>query len=116
MAKKTLDFTNPLISADPEERKNEPTTEKKRTRGKPRKDDIIRNEDGGNSKQEGLTAEYSRFSVIAKVANIEDLKNYAYTKRLTIRDALDEILETFFDEYRADPSNEKMLDRNGGKK
>ena len=110
MAKKKLDCTNPLLSPEPV--KSEPT--EKATSGRPRRTDIIHNEDGGNSAQEGLTADYTRFTVIMKVKNVEDLKDYAYTKRLTLKDAADEILESFFRSYRSDPANEPILTRRKG--
>ena len=49
-----------------------------------------------------------------KVKNVEDLKDYAYTKRLTLKDAADEILESFFRSYRSDPANEPILTRRKG--
>lgn len=112
MAQKTFDYDNPLLRDYVDE------SEKGRTkRGRPRKEGVIRNLEGGNSSQQGLKPELTRFSVICKVANIKDLKDYAFTKRLTIREAMDEILETFFTEYRSNPKNEKLLDhtRKGGK-
>ena len=105
MAKK-INFDNPLFEA------GEPT--EKRT-GRPKRGDIIRNEDGGNASQEGLTADYTRFSVITKVKNVNDIKDYAYTKRITIKEAVDEIIEKFFGEYRSNPKNEKLLDHRRGK-
>lgn len=104
MAQKKLDYSNPLLRDYSEEE----TT--KRKPGRPRKDTIIRNIEGGNSTQEGLEADSMRFSAICKVQNIKDLKDYAYTKRIPIRDALDEILEDFFTTYKSNPKNEKLLD------
>lgn len=110
MARKRLDFSNPLLSAE-----NEPTV--RRTAGRPRREDIIRNEEGGNSTQEGLTADLTRFSVVCTAANVKDLKDYAFTKRQTIGSSFDEILEKFFKEYRSNPKNEPLLDHTrGGKK
>lgn len=103
MAKARFNFENPLMTGT----KEDPAAIKQ---GRPKRDDIIRNENGGQSKQEGLTAAYTRFSVIAKVKNVNMLKDYAFTKRVTIRDSLDYILEDFFERYQADPTNEPLLD------
>lgn len=103
MAKKNLDFTNPLFNQG-----EEPT--EKRPSGRPRLEGIIRNEEGGNSTQEGLRPEYTRFSVICKISNVKDLRNYAYTKRLSLKDAFDEVLEAFFCGYKNDPNNEELLE------
>ena len=106
MARSKLNFDNPLLSGNAAE--SEPT--EKATSGRPRRTDIIHNEDGGNSAQEGLPAEYTRFSVICKVSNVKDLRDYAYTKRISVKTAMDEILESFFQEYRSNPDNEPLLD------
>lgn len=114
MAKAKLDFNNPLLSpaavgslSDLEER--EPTARKKLKR-RDRKTDVVRNEDGGNSAQEGLNPSNTRFSCICKVENVKRVKDYAYTKRITIRQAMDEIIEAFFEGYSGE-----LLDHNDGK-
>lgn len=116
MARSKLNFDDPLLTgaAAPEapealEKKKEPTAKKI---GRPRRDDLIRN----HSAQDGLTEDYTRFSCICKVANLKDLKDYAYTKRIPVKEAIDEIIEFFFDAYRSDPKNEKLLDHTRGKK
>lgn len=108
MAQSKLSFDNPLLRGSAAE--NEPTEKKKV--GRPRRDDLVRD----NSTQEGLTAEYTRFSVICKAQNVKDLKDYAYTKRITLKEAMDEVVEGFFREYRNNPDNEKLLDHTRGKK
>ena len=108
MAQSKLSFDNPLFKESAAE--NEPTEKKKV--GRPRRDDLVRD----NSTQEGLTAEYTRFSVICKAQNVKDLKDYAYTKRITLKEAVDEVVESFFREYRNNPDNEKLLDHTRGKK
>ena len=112
MAKAKLNFTNPLFNDEATEK--EPTERK--TAGRGRRSDLIRNEDGGNSAQEGLPAEYTRFSVICKVSNVKDIRDYAYTKRISVKTAMDEILESFFQKYRSNPDNEALLDHTRGKK
>lgn len=105
MAKKTLDFDNPLLAAaDPEPEKPK--------RGRPRREDLIRTENGGPSVQAGLPPELRRFTAIVKTDNWNDMMNYAYTHRITVKDTLDEILEDFFTRYRKNPKNEPLLDRN----
>lgn len=113
MAKSRLDFSNPLLSpaavgslSNTEER--EPT--EKRKKGPARKPDVVRNEDGGNSAQEGLSPDNTRFSCICKVDNVKRVKDYAYTKRITIKQAMDEIIESFFADYSGD-----LLDHSEGK-
>jgi len=108
MARSKLTFDNPLLSGNTAER--EPTEKKKP--GRPRRNDLIRD----NSTQEGLTAEYTRFSVICKAQNVKELKDYAYTKRITLKEAVDEVIEGFFHDYRSNPDNEELLDHTRGKK
>jgi len=75
---------NPLF---PQEKAEEPVKEAKR-RGRPQKDNIVR----GNSVQEGLTEEYTRATFIMRVDLLEKLKNYAYTERLTMKEAANKLL------------------------
>ena len=105
MAKSKLNFENPLFTAP------EPTEREKGKAGRPRKTGIIRNEDGGQSAQEGLTEENTRFSCIMKVENVEFIRNYAFTKRLKIYEAMNEIIETYAEQYTNNPENEKIINR-----
>ena len=114
MAKSTLNFNNPVFTPEAvgtlsEQAEREPT-EKKRKKGPARKADVVRNEDGGNSAQEGLNPANTRFSCICKVDNVKRVKDYAYTNRITIKQAMDEIIESFFDKYDGD-----LLDHSEGK-
>ena len=61
-------------------------------RGKPRNDNLIR---GGV--QDGLPAEWTRASFIMRVETLERLKDMAYTDRIKIKDALDQILTEYLD-------------------
>ena len=97
MATSKLKINNALL------RNSEPTEKR---RGRPPREDLIH----GDSKLEGLPEGYTRFSIICKQDNIQDLRDYAYTKRISLRDALDEVIETFFDSYRNDPESEELLD------
>ena len=108
MARSKLTFENPLISTGAEEKKKEPTERKKP--GRPRNKELVR---GGV--QDCLPPEYTRFALICKTANVKDLKDYAYTRRISIKDAFDEIVEKFFKDYRRNKKNEPLLDHTGGK-
>ena len=115
MPRKKLDFSNPVFAQEEPTAKAQDAPAKKPT-GRPRNPELIRIEDGGSSTQAGLTEEYQRFSVILKVSNVEDIKNYSYTHRIPIKDATDEIIEKFFQDYRNNPANEPILDRRKGTK
>lgn len=92
-------------------KKQEPTGAKI---GRPRTKDLIRKSEGGTAAQDGLPAEYTRFTTIGRVDLIHKLKSYAYTKRLPLRRAFDEIMQKFFEEYESNPDNEKLLDYKPG--
>lgn len=122
MAKSKLNFNNPLLSPaavgslpeaaqDPGKEKSEPAQDpapeererkKKKKGGAARIPNRIRNENGGNSTQEGLAPENTRFSCICKVENVKRVKDYAYTNRITIMQAMNEIIESFFEDYEGD--------------
>lgn len=103
---KNLDMNNPLMS--------EPT--EKKTRGRRRNPNILHRDEDGPSAQYGLTPEYTRFSVICKIENADLIRDYAYTKRVTIREAIDEIVEQFFKSYNKNPKNEPLLSHKRNKK
>lgn len=77
-------------------------------RGRPKKDEIIR-----TGVQAGLTEDYTRATFILSVATLEDVKNYAYTERLSMKEAVNKLLTASLDAYKANGG--KLLDRNGGK-
>lgn len=91
-----------------------PTEEKagKKRRGRPQKNNVVH----GVSTQEGLTAEYTRATFIVRVDLVEKLKNYAYTERLTMKEAINRILESFLDkeEKRLAKRGEVILQRPEG--
>ena len=105
MAKFNLE-NNPLFS-------QETTEEAPKKRGRPKNDNIVRD----NSVQEGLTEDYTRATFIVRVSLLEKLKNYAYTDRLSMKDAIDKLLTEALDreEKRLKKQGSKLLDRNGGK-
>nr|DAL66553.1 MAG TPA: hypothetical protein [Caudoviricetes sp.] len=106
---------NPLFNSQ-EEKKPEiapaqPTEKKKR--GRPQKEDLVR----GNSVQEGLTEEYTRATFIMRVDLVEKLKNYAYTERLSMKEAVNKIIAEALEreEKRLAKEGAEILERKGGK-
>ena len=70
--------------------------ETRKTKGRPKKDDLVRD----NSVQEGLTKDWTRATFIMNVDTLDKLKNYAYTERLSLKEAVDDILKDFLDDYQ----------------
>lgn len=60
----------------------------KRGPGRPKKD-LVRD----NSAQRGLPEDYTRHSFIVRMDLLNKLQDYAYTERITIKEALEEALE-----------------------
>lgn len=92
MAKKSVLQNNPLFNTAVEADQEAPKM------GRPRKSDLVRD----NSVQAGLTEDLTRATFILKVDTLNDLKDYAYTKRITIKEALDEIITDFMTKYKAE--------------
>ena len=69
-----------------------PEEEKRRERQK--NDELIRD----NPAQEGLTADWTRATFNVGKGHLEMLKDYAYTERLTLKEALDKALGAFLDD------------------
>lgn len=106
-----LNFNNPLegnaLFADqPQE---QPKTPVKKKMGRPRRDDIVR-ESGA---QEGLREDSVRYTVIFQKNTMQFLRDYAFTKRITIKEALRLMIEKFEADYYADPNNEKLISKDG---
>lgn len=76
-------------------------------RGRPTKDDIIR-----HGAQAGLTADYTRATFIVSVELLEDVRNYAYTERLSMKDAVNKLLSDSLSAYKENGG--KLLNRKGG--
>lgn len=70
-------------------KEEEDQEEKPKKPGRPRKDNVVR----GNSKQEGLTEDYTRATVIVKIDTLERAKDYAYTQRISIKEAISDLLD-----------------------
>lgn len=98
-----LNIKNPLFNTGEEPAAEETTAKKKM--GRPRKSDLVRD----NSAQAGLPEEWQRATFIVKVSALDDLKSYAYTKRIPLKDALTEVIEKFIADYKANPDNEELL-------
>ena len=103
---------NPLFPQEKPEQDAAPTQISKK-RGRPQKDDLVR----GNSVQEGLTEEYTRATFIMRVDLVEKLKNYAYTERLSMKEAVNKIIGEALEreEKRLAKQGNEILDRKGGK-
>ena len=99
-----LDMDNPLFSNNGEPTEKNPV-------GRPRNKNIVRNEDGGNSVQEGLSPDRVRFSLICDIDKRDFVRDYAYTKRLTITETMNTIIGKFMKDYYKNPKNEELLKR-----
>ena len=100
MAKSRLG-DNPLFSGDSaetfdaaKERESLGITLPEKKKGRHRKDDLVRT----NAAQEGLPEDWQRATFIVRVAHLEKLKDYAYTERVSLKDALDDALEQFLED------------------
>lgn len=78
------------IGQEPEQ--TEQPKEVKRSVGRPPKEDIQREGAG-----KGLPEEWLRYTLIMNKKTLEDLKDYAWYERLTIKEAVDNILSEFLD-------------------
>jgi len=94
MAKQKFDLEkSALFSTPAEDVTTQETTKKKAKMGRPLNEALVR----GNSIQEGLTEEYTRATFIVKVDTLEQLKDYAYTERLKLKDLINQILEEYLE-------------------
>ena len=64
-------------------------------KGRPKNKKIVRD----NTVQAGLTADWTRATFIVRVSHLQKLKDFAYTERIPIKDALDVALERFLQDY-----------------
>lgn len=105
MAKKYSLENNPLFTPEQEE---EIKRQEAPNRGRPKKDNIIR-----EGSQAGLTEDFTRATFIVNVDLLEEVKNYAYTERLSMKDAVNKLLSDSLEAYKKD--GRTLLDRKGGK-
>lgn len=84
---------NPLFDAEKEipEMERPITASTKRQVGRPRNENIIRD----NSLQEGLTGNWTRATFIVRCDQLEKLKDFAYTKRVSLKKAMEVALDNF---------------------
>lgn len=62
------------------------------------KDGLVRN----NAAQEGLPEDWTRATFIVQTDKLELLRDYAYTVRITLKEALDQALDRFFEDVDQD--------------
>lgn len=108
--KKKLLANNPLFADTTEESvAATPGATETAKRGRGENPELVRKEKGGSWAQDGLTADFTRASFIISVKALNAVKNYAYTKRLPMKDAISEIIEKYIESYEANPDNEPLL-------
>ena len=74
-------------------------------KGRPKNKKIVRD----NSVQAGLTADWTRATFIVRVSHLQKLKDFAYTERISIKEALDVALERFLqDRHDLLPHNKEL--------
>ena len=102
---------NPLFSQGLQDQDTTPAQISKK-RGRPQKDNLVR----GNSVQEGLPEEYTRATFIMRVDLVEKLKNYAYTERLSMKEAVNKLINEALEreEKRLNKQGKEILDRKRG--
>lgn len=93
--------SNPLFDAEKERKELGVEPIEKKT-GRPRKDDLIREK----GVKQGLTPGWTRSTFILREDLLDKLKNYAYTERITLKEALEEALEDFLADKKG------LIDRN----
>lgn len=75
----------------------------KRSPGRPRKEGLHR----GPGAKQGLPDDKERFTMIAQSSDVKYLKDLAYTERITIGEALTEIVRS----YRDTHADQELLER-----
>ena len=64
------------------------------TKERPRKQEIVRD----NSVQAGLPSDWTRATFIVRVDQLDKLKDYAYTERLSLKEAMEKALDQFLED------------------
>jgi len=72
-------------------------------------EEIIKESVAKKSTQKGLADGWTRATFIIKEENLEKLKDYAYWERLQIKDAVNKILTSFFEENGVKEKNDHKL-------
>ncbi len=86
---------NPLFTPEQEQTIKE-AERKSGNVGRPVKENLIR-----TGAQAGLPEDYTRATFIVNVELLNDVKNYAYTERLSMKDAVNKLLKHSIDAYKA---------------
>ena len=81
--------------------------EPKNKKGRPAKDDIIK-----TGAQAGLTADYTRATFIVKLTILDEIKDYAYTERLSMKEAVNKLFSDSLEAYKAQGG--VLLKKKGG--
>jgi len=83
---------------EPEAAKNEPTVKREATA----------------TAQEPTETAYKHITFVLDLDTIDKIKDYAYTARISIKDAIKTMVDAFIDEYQANPENEPLLKHKKG--
>lgn len=86
---------NPLFDADREREALGVSAPTKK--GRPRKD-LVRE----NGVQNGLPADWTRATFLIRCDQLQKLKDYAYTERITLKEALENALDEFLGDINDD--------------
>lgn len=62
--------------------------------------------------QYGLTPDMTRATLIIKIETLERLKDYAFTKRLKMKDVVSDIIDDYLDRYEKENPENPILHRN----
>lgn len=85
-------FTNRLDDTF-DNMRDTPTQEKKKSNaGRPKKEDLQREGAG-----KGLPEDWQRYTLIVNKNTLQDLKHYAWYERISIKEAVDNILSDFLE-------------------
>ena len=103
MAKYKLE-NNPLFTPEQEE---EIKRQEAPGRGRPKKDNLKR-----EGAQAGLPENYTRATFIVNLDILEQVKDYAYTERLSMKDAVNKLLSDSLEAYKQNGGT--LLKRKGG--
>lgn len=66
-------------------------------------------EDTERGKAQATEASYKHITFVLDLDTIDKIKDYAYTARISIKDAIKIMVDTFIDEYEKNPDNEPLL-------
>lgn len=87
--------------------KEQPQEQPRNPVGRPRRDDVVHDKTEGPSRQIGLRKNTTRTSFIITLDLLDRINNYAYTERISVREAYDRLLNMSLDK------EEKRLQKAG---